>query len=742
MSSRDLNIDFSAAQTFLEVFSGAKNTEFCFQTFDDSGADRPELIRQFVGTFENHSSILAQLNKAGAGIFFTVNLCDGGGRKKSNVLGVRALFVDKDNGEFSSPLKIEPSAIISAKRGPHAYWFLKDGESLDRFTPAQETLIHHLNSDASIKDLSRVMRLPGFFHMKNPDDPFLVSVKSISAQRYSIDQVMAAYPPKTKTEGATDQNESWSKKYSGDLRTLDLVNLCKESGLYHHEIAAGKYAILCPWRRDHTTGVDGDSSTAIFSSLNKSFPGFHCMHAHCADKKFQHLLDHFGKEAVDRHCQKSFEARKPGRYKKEWPDRLPDAALYGLAGEIVRAIDPHTEADPAAVLLQFLVAFGSVIGRKAFYQVEATRHYPNLFAVIVGDSSKARKGTSWGHILRVFGTADPDWKSNRVMGGLSSGEGLIWAVRDAITKEMEKKDKKTGTTSTEMERIDVGVTDKRLLIIESEFSNVLKQFERDGNNLSSLLRTAWDDGNLKSLVKNSTNQATDAHISMIGHITTSELRRLLTETESANGFGNRLLWACAKRSKLLPEGGQIETVNFAPILKKLTAAIISGQTPLRITKNDEATAMWAEEYARLSAAAPGLVGAVTSRAEAQVVRLSCLYALLDGSFVITANHLKAALALWGYLQQSCEVIFEDAIGDPVADEILRALRNSPAGLTRTQIRDLFNRNVKAGKVQPALELLKRCGLARLELANSEPGGGRPPERWFAIQISETDGGNQ
>ena len=105
---------------------------------------------------------------------------------------------------------------------------------------------------------------------------------------------------------------------------------------------------------------------------------------------------------------------------------------------------------------------------------------------------------------------------------------------------------------------DPGVADKRLLVYEPEFANVLKQTERQGNTLSAILRNAWDGRDLRSMTKNSPARATGAHVSLIGHITADELRRYLTQTETANGFGNRHLWICADRSKMLPEGGVID----------------------------------------------------------------------------------------------------------------------------------------------------------------------------------------
>jgi hypothetical protein len=76
-----------------------------------------------------------------------------------------------------------------------------------------------------------------------------------------------------------------------------------------------------------------------------------------------------------------------------WPE-LADEALYGLPGEIVRVIDPHTEADRVAVLANLLTAFGSAVGRGAFFRVGPDQHHLKLNAALVGETAKGRKGTS------------------------------------------------------------------------------------------------------------------------------------------------------------------------------------------------------------------------------------------------------------------------------------------------------------------------------------------------------------
>ena len=107
-----------------------------------------------------------------------------------------------------------------------------------------------------------------------------------------------------------------------------------------------------------------------------------------------------------------------------WPVLSPDA-LYGLAGDVVRTIGPHTEADPAALLMQFLTAIGNVLGRDLYATAEDARHGLNLNVVLVGDSSKGRKGTSWARIKSLISRTDDRWSRKQIVSGLSSGEGLI-----------------------------------------------------------------------------------------------------------------------------------------------------------------------------------------------------------------------------------------------------------------------------------------------------------------------------
>jgi hypothetical protein len=421
----------------------------------------------------------------------------------------------------------------------------------------------------------------------------------------------------------------------------------------------------------------------------------------------------------------------------DWPARLKETAFYGIAGELVRVLGPHSEADPAALLLQFLVAFGNVVGRRAHFLVEADPHFMNLFVILVGRTSKGRKGTSLSRIVRIFQMIDPFWSDKRVLSGLASGEGLIWAVRDPIVEHRAVR--KNGRVAA-YERVisDQGEDDKRLMVVEPEYARVLQVIEREKNTLSAIIRQAWDTGRLNTLTKNKAASATDAHISIIGHITVQELRRLLTDTAVGNGFANRFLFVCVERSKLLPLGGELKPEALDPVIVKVRAAVDFARKTKRMSLSKLARVLWCNVYAQLSDGKPGMLGSVTSRAEAQTLRLACIFALLDQSSLIKKVHLKAALEVWRYCDASARFVFSDAVGDSLSDTILRALRTQDNGMTRDELREHFSRNKTSSEIERALNVLQDHGLARMEKPD-RPGRGRPIERWVAVSTIRTNG---
>jgi hypothetical protein len=216
---------------------------------------------------------------------------------------------------------------------------------------------------------------------------------------------------------------------------------------------------------------------------------------------------------------------------------------------------------------------------------------------------------------------------------------------------------------------------------------------------------------------------------MVGHITEAETRSRLTRTDMANGFANRFLFCCVKRSKELPHGGSLDDGKLMEMAARFKRAVDRAKNMGRLRMTPEAAEVWTAAYPDLSAEKPGLLGSVVARAEAQAIRLALVYALFDSADAIDVVHLEAAFAVWDYCDQSANRIFGDRIGDPVADEILRALRQHlPEGMTRTDIQTLFARHCRSGQISAALTSLAASGKARMEMRQT---AGRPAETWFA-----------
>src|SRR5271168_2684483 len=263
-------------------------------------------------------------------------------------------------------------------------------------------------------------------------------------------------------------------------------------------------------------------------------------------------------------------------------------ALYGLAGQAVRTLAPHTEAQPEAILLQLLAAFGNILGPGPHCMVGATRHTLNLFLVLVGESSKARKGTSWNQIARLFAEVDPTWTENRVTSVRLTARGLIAMM---------------GQT----------VGDRRLLVHAEELASVLHTMGRSRSQLSPLLRCAWDSGTLRMLDRDRLVQASGGHLSLIGHITQRELAESLHRTEAHNGFANRCLWALAQRVQCLPDGGNVDPQQLSAIAASLRRAVewAQGQTEIPFRRDPAAAELWNDHYSTLSQAESGLRAAAT-----------------------------------------------------------------------------------------------------------------------------------
>lgn len=398
---------------------------------------------------------------------------------------------------------------------------------------------------------------------------------------------------------------------------------------------------------------------------------------------------------------------------RPWPS-LDPAALYGVPGKIVKTIEPHTEADPAAMLFTLFAAAGAMIGKNPHVLTGGVEHGARTWPLVIGRTAGGVKGTSYAEIRRVLREADPQFCAEKIMGGLSSAEGLIQQVRDG-----------TGDNPDD-DHFDEGVTDKRLLVVESEFATVLAQGKREGNTLLPTVRQAWDGGTLRTMTLRP-KVATDPHITIVGHITPTELRAKLNEAERAGGTMNRFLPVMSKRSKLLPDGGDLSDATLKGLGAELAEAVEKAAKVQRMHRTPEAARYWQDLYKRLVAdhAGDGPVAQVVARAAPQVLRLSVTAALLDGSEQIDRPHLEAAEAMWSYVEDSAWYVFGNTSGNPDLDRLKSFVDNAESsdGVTRSEVRtECFGRH----RTKEQIDLLVADLLALGSYEEwQRPGKGRP-----------------
>jgi hypothetical protein len=313
-------------------------------------------------------------------------------------------------------------------------------------------------------------------------------------------------------------------------------------------------------------------------------------------------------------------------------------------------------------------------------------HRPNIFGIFAGDTGQGRKGTAVGHALRVASLVDPDFERLRIIRGLSSGEGLVQKMKDKASQLL--------------------LDDRRFLCVLSEFGSLLEVMTRQGNTLSYCLRQAWDAEALAVATRKDPLEVDNYQLSIIGSVTPKELLNGLSQVSYVNGFANRFLFFRVHRSQYLPEGGN--PVDYSDIIARLREAANSFGAPRIMERTESAKRLWAQNYERLSTPEDTLKGALSSRAEAHCLRLSVLFALLDGAKFVDVPHLRAALALWGYSEASIKEIFGPSLGDVHAQKILDALASGPKSIS--ELLRVFGNNKTTDWLFAKLAAMVKSGL--------------------------------
>src|ERR1700674_5685756 len=158
--------------------------------------------------------------------------------------------------------------------------------------------------------------------------------------------------------------------------------------------------------------------------------GFKCLHNHCSEKGWDEFRTHL-ENLAERKLP--FKSKEPPKSLRNEPAKMPqpevsigDGAFYGILGRIIRKLQPQTESHPMGNLLELMTSVGSMMGRTAYFQVEGTKHFCNLFFVRVGITSRSRKGTGKDRVAEIMQLVNPTWLQHQNTSGLGSGEAVIW----------------------------------------------------------------------------------------------------------------------------------------------------------------------------------------------------------------------------------------------------------------------------------------------------------------------------
>lgn len=715
---------------------------FHLSLFQHKRDTAPQVVeRSWLEFCERFKKPEVRLQKDGA--LFSPAKFDPAYRRKENVREVSMLVLDIDHEAELSTLKTQIAALNSAHLIYSTHSHLRRTESNSNGEPRFRLCLPlataipaadfpalwqyvkrntGLPLDESAKDASRMFYTPAIAAL---DAPYQLEIKDgafLDWQTLPLDSATTAANGNANGNG---QQPNHAFEFHEDRHS----ELCRRIAASGKATGRGGFEMKCP-------AHNGNGDTSLF--YDEASKSVACLKKPTACN-YSEILRAFnlpnGKLPSRENHEKQNADFENGETKIK-PFPVPnEKCFYGLAGEFVRLVEPHTEASVMALLAQFLVYFGNIIGRAAHFKIEGDKHYTNLFCILIGNTASGRKGTSLGRVKQIFEGIDAHHEKECLASGLASGEGLLYRVRDAQYIQKKNKD----TKEIEDVLFDGGVSDKRLLTTEGEFAQVLRVQGREGNTLSTYIRNLWDSGTAQSMTKNSPLKTTDAHVSIIGHITKAELLITLTEVESANGYANRFLFFAVERDKFLPFGSDFSSIEIGRLQDKISEAIEFAKQKGAMNFSIEASELWASVYERLETSRFGYLAKLTQRTSPYVRRLSLIYALLDKSSLIEKPHLEAALAVWQYSEDSARYVFGERLDNQTAKKILAELKGRSAdGMTRSEIRNLFSQHISNEKLNAALAVLLENKLAEPTKQETK---GRSKEIWFTCVKSVLSSAN-
>lgn len=373
-------------------------------------------------------------------------------------------------------------------------------------------------------------------------------------------------------------------------------------------------------------------------------------------------------------------------------------AFHGVLGRLTLGTQPNTESNALFVLMHLLAFFAGIIGRGAHIVID-TPVYLNIYVALVGITGKGRKGTAGRCAMAIWREIDEKFTDENIGGGLNSGAGLLYHLRDPSPKENNKG-----------QPIDEGVADKRAVFLEEELAAALMQGHRENEPSLCYLREFFDGRRvIRSCTKDPT-RVTEGHLVAVGHCNEDDVSAHVTDKDKGNGTVNRFVWLFGRRSKKVKNPRLSDSINkLRNEIEELKGAIQFGMQVGEVGLSPEAEKLWDTLYDELEETPAGRLGAMHDRAPVIVRKIAALFAIAARKRNAEVEHLHASLAIWRHAEKSLRWIFRSDV-DPDSEALLNAIKAAPGKrLSRTQVNELFSHNKSAKSLTDMLQRLLTNG---------------------------------
>lgn len=380
-----------------------------------------------------------------------------------------------------------------------------------------------------------------------------------------------------------------------------------------------------------------------------------------------------------------------------------DKAMFnGPFGEIVDALDPHTEGSRVGVLGTLVAAFSGYLGQHTKVQTGNGLSPLMFWTVLVGQTGKGRKGTATRIGMKVVEQAFSAWSEENVIHGCpATGLGFIQELA---------------------ERADADSTTP-VMVIEEEMDDFIGNAKKD-KRIGVYLRKAWDGATLVHKTKVDDITVREPHVGFVGHVQPRNWAAIAGSRDATGGTYNRFLPLAVERSKNLPVFSQTDTTELVREQARKLRRMAQNAREIDVVRVRPDVAEWFEEFHRpvVEQMVEGSeeLAQMSERAMAYLIRLAALYALAGGRDEIEVEDLDAALALVQYSVDTVLAVLPEAGGERLGARILAALEAN-GELSRSELWDIIGRNFSARDITNALK-----GLPQVVTRTGKSTGGRPP----------------